>query len=139
MKPDFTAKVTLTGLLPNTTYYYTPRVDGLGVFTANYPSFTTAPPPGTVIPFKFLVLTDFQQATSTQGAPETFASAGAEGTAFAVIGGDFDHRNPGGGATDLTTIRQNTRLMHRQNYNRNLSRRRDLVDYLLRRGGIIHL
>lgn len=137
---DFTASVSVINLLPDSIYYYTPNVDGVDSFTDNFPSFRTAPTPGDPTEFKVVVLTDFiaPDTLYEKEFAETFTTVGQESAAFTLVGGDFDHSNPGKDETDLEIIRNNTREMHKNNYNRNLVRRTDFVDHVLRRGSIIH-
>ena len=102
---DFTAKVTVSGLLPGLSYTVQIFVDG--VLQSPTSTFRTFPAATSISPFTFVVLTDFAMGpsgtTCLDGpgfsecpdlASATFKSADAENPAFVVIGGDFDHRNP---------------------------------------------
>ena len=92
---DYTAQINLPSLSPSTTYYLDIVVDGRGQLEAPYPRFKTFPAPGTVSPFRFVVLTDFKRADNPGLRDfDTFENASAEQPDFVYIGGDFDHRNP---------------------------------------------
>jgi len=139
---DLTAHVTIGPLRPDTRYYYVPVVAGETALDPPYPTFLTAPPTDKHVEFSFVYLTDFQN-PNRGGEVETFRSAAACDPAFAIIGGDFDHRNPGrakgGPERTLDEIRERTRTMYKDNLQRDMTRRTDLVDYILHRGGIAHL
>jgi len=93
---DFTAIIPLTNLTAETTYYLRVLVNGLLQNTLPpYPSFSTFPPPGSSRSFTFVVLSDFFNVTDLNRDVLTFQYASAFAPAFAFIGGDFDHRNPG--------------------------------------------
>ncbi|MCP4572743.1 MAG: hypothetical protein GY838_10365 [bacterium] len=138
---DFTARVIIEPLQPDVLYYYAPVVAGKVALQPPYPRFRTAPTVDESAEFTFVYLTDFQNPNSG-GRVETFRSAAACDPAFAILGGDFDHRNPGraknGPERTLEDIRERTRTMYRENLQRGMSRRTDLVDYILRRGSIAH-
>jgi alkaline phosphatase D len=91
---DYTAKISLSGLIPLTVYYIDVLVDDVSQLAAPYPRFETFAPPGEEVAFKFVVFSDFRRVIDG-GLPhaETFASADAEEPAFVLIGGDFDHTN----------------------------------------------
>ena len=138
---DFTAKIRVEQLQPNTRYYYLPRIGGKTVDIVPPPYFQTAPEPDAEQPFSFVVLTDYQSLTPTSidVTPATFQSAAAEEPVFTIVGGDFDHRNPGAGTTDLLLIQNSTRTMYKENFDRDIPRRKDFVDYIQRRGALAHL
>jgi alkaline phosphatase D len=138
---DFTARVSVRRLKPNTRYYYLPRLNGQPLEVAPTPYFYTAPRPGTEQAFSFVMLTDYQVLSpeSREVTLDTFQSAAREAPAFAIIGGDFDHRDPGRDITDLSLIQERTRNMYKENFDRNIPRRRDFVDYIQRRGATAHL
>ena len=135
---DFTTKIPIHELLPDTTYYYTPRINNVDIFKEDYPQFQTAPVEGREHEFTFTVLTDFGYA-KIQDSPKAFLSASLENPSFTIIGGDFDHRDPGRKQLDLNKIRQNTRIMYRENLSHNVIRRKDLANFVLRKTGIVHL
>ena len=89
---DFTAKVNLTDLTPQTIYYLNILVDDLPQLTPTYPQFKTFALPDQSTPIKFVILTDFREVSIT-GQPHaaTFSSASNEQPDFVIIGGDFDH------------------------------------------------
>jgi len=134
---DYTVVAKLSELKPDTIYYYTPRVNSEDIFRQNRPYFRTAPEPGRRSDFTFVILTDFQNALSP-GTVQTYRSAHGANPAFAIIGGDMDHRNPGKHQKDLDYILFLTREMLRQNIDRNNERRRDFVDFILRKSSIAH-
>jgi len=131
---DLTLMTPIEGLQPDTRYYYTPRVNGKVVFKGGFPSFRTAPKEGVNKPFSFIVLTDFQNAYEAKPV-STFKSAAESAPVFAFIGGDLDHRNPG---KRRSPVRNQIRRMYRENFDRRLKGRKDFVDYVLRRFGIVH-
>src|SRR5581483_494003 len=93
----FTVKIRLTGLNPQTMYYYQIVVDNLPKNQPPLPNFATFAPKGTAVDFHFGVLTDFGSYHATK--PETplplatFKQLAAENPAFVVIGGDFWHND----------------------------------------------
>jgi len=91
---DLTAKIPLSGLTAETTYYLNVLVNNVPQLSAPYPFFTTFAPAGTSRDFQFIVLTDFVSVGKMDASVQTFANASAEQPAFAFIGGDFDHRGP---------------------------------------------
>ncbi len=91
---DFTAQISLTDLMPATTYYLDVVVDDVSAKRAPYPSFQTFPPENAAADFSFVVLSDFKKDFMKPYPVETFARAAAEHPAFVIIGGDFDHRGP---------------------------------------------
>jgi alkaline phosphatase D len=111
---DNTARVALGGLIPALSYtvqvYLCPQDPTLPCDLQSQTStFRTFPDPDTIPEFKFVVLTDFAMGPSGTECPQnpalpdecpdlgttTFEKADAEAPAFALLGGDFDHRNPG--------------------------------------------
>ncbi len=93
---DFTANVPLTNLSAETTYYLRVLVnDVLQSSAPPYPSFTSFAPSGTSRSFNFVVFTDFFNVANLDRDVATFQHASERNPAFAFIGGDFDHRNPG--------------------------------------------
>ncbi len=103
---DFTAEVTISGLVAGLSYTVQIFVDGALQSTTS--TFRTFPAATSISPFTFVVLTDFSigpSGTTCKDGPglaecpdlasATFRSADAENPAFVVIGGDFDHRNVG--------------------------------------------
>ena len=93
---DFTANVPLTNLSAETTYYLRVLVnDVLQSSAPPYPSFTSFAPSGTSRSFNFVVFTDFFNVSNLDRDVATFQHASERNPAFAFIGGDFDHRNPG--------------------------------------------
>lgn len=128
---DFTKTIGLSNLPASTTIYLNPQVNGVGQISgAPYPSFTTFPAPGSSKTFNFVVLTDFANtAILTEDIP-SFAHAAGESPAFAFIGGDFDHRNPG----SLSLKRE----MFRDLYSADTPHMEDFVNLILRRMPIVH-
>lgn len=105
---DFTTTTSATGLTPGTKYYY--RADGDGG-NSTIRSFTTFPTVATTA--KIVFLTDFQTVSSNppNATPTTtFTNADAEGPNFVLLGGDFDHSDPGVGGNESTS-RTNQRAM----------------------------
>jgi alkaline phosphatase D len=92
---DFTRVIPLSGLAPVTRYYLNVTVNGTPQQTAPYPSFQTFAPADTSADFSFVILTDFMTTKNLTKPVPTFANAAQANPAFAFIGGDFDHRNPG--------------------------------------------
>ena len=105
---DGTWKAEITGLSPNTTYFYNLVENGQEQLSAPYPKFETFPEKGTNMPFKFLILTDFATNDSTQPPvvpkTETFNQVAVENPAFVVIGGDLWHNNAADTAKDKTSF-----------------------------------
>src|SRR3972149_6756769 len=95
---DFTARINISGLSANTTYYYTPRIDGVRALSSPYAKFKTA----TTVEgdFSFIYLTDFIAGYTD---PPTFTNIDAENADFAFIGGDFDHTDRDGTLADART------------------------------------
>lgn len=123
---DFTAKVTITGLAANTTYYYTPRVNTVRALGSPYARFKTAPTPGTVTAFCFFILSDFQSHTFFGNrTPPSFANADAANCDFGFIGGDLWHNN----CRTLSGCRTN----YRNQYDGTQNQRRTFVTNILRR------
>jgi alkaline phosphatase D len=92
---DYTAIVPLTNLTAETTYYLRVLVNGAVQGAPPYPQFATFPAPGAFRTFSFVVLTDFSNVADLDRNVLTYQYAANFGPAFAFIGGDFDHRNPG--------------------------------------------
>jgi predicted MPP superfamily phosphohydrolase len=59
-------RVELTGLQPNTTYYYKIYVDEADLLPSQTLSFQTAPPPGSDTPFTFVAFGDYGNDTASQ-------------------------------------------------------------------------
>jgi hypothetical protein len=92
---DFTKIIPLTNLTAETTYCVNVIVNGVPEYASSpYPSFATFATSGTSKAFNFVVLADFGTVSKLTASVQTFASAAAERPVFALIGGDFDHRNP---------------------------------------------
>jgi alkaline phosphatase D len=128
---DFTKIILLSGLLPDTTFYFNILVNGVPQLTSPpYPSFTTFPTAGSLRNFNFVVLTDFVSTDHLINPVQTYASAAAEHPAFVFIGGDFDHRNPGS--------LQAKRRMFKDLYDANTPFMADFVNLILRQTPIIH-
>ncbi len=90
---DFAQIFTLSGLEPETTYYFNVLVDSVGWYASPYPSFTTGPRYDMPRDFEFAVLAD--QASiprfPDQACP-VFEYVAQHSPAFVVQIGDFDHR-----------------------------------------------
>ena len=128
---DFTANVPLTNLSAETTYYLRVVVNGVLQSSAPpYPSFKTFAPIGTSRSFSFVVLADFVNVSNLDRDVATFQHASERNPAFAFIGGDFDHRNPG----TLTAKRQ----MFRELYDPNTLHMSGFVPLILQKMPIIH-
>lgn len=128
---DFTAIVPLTGLTAETTYYLRVLVnDSLQNSLPPYPSFATFPPPGSSRSFSFIVLNDFVNVSELDRDVLTFQYASAFAPAFAFIGGDFDHRNPG-----LLAVK---RKMFKELYNPNTPHMSGFVPLILQKMPIAH-
>ncbi len=102
---DFTTKLKIDGLKPNTSYAYELRVNGAPQGGGNMTSF---PPRGDSAPFRFVILSDFRTLSRITQDVTTFEHAAQENPAFVILGGDFDHRNP-------TTL-EDKRAMFRELY-----------------------
>lgn len=134
---DYTAKIELTGLLPETTYYYDILIDGASVFRAPFPQFRTFPPVVQAEDFKVVKLTDFCCFDVYSPPPSgAFAAASAEHPAFVLIGGDFDHRNPQG--SNAEDARRLKRQMYRDLYARTPNTD-GFVQGILRRYPVAHM
>lgn len=128
---DFTAIVPLTNLSAETTYYLRALVNGVLQSSAPpYPSFTSFAPSGTSRSFSFVVLTDFVEVANLDRDVETFQHASERNPAFAFIGGDFDHRNPG------TLVGK--RRMFRELYDPNTLHMSGFVPMILQKMPIVH-
>jgi alkaline phosphatase D len=130
---DFTAMVPISQLQPLTTYYLNIVVGGVAQLSPPYPSFSTFPPPGTSMNFKFIYLTDFANllnGASGVAVTPSFRNAAAENPAFAFIGGDYDHR----GVVGLGPHR----TMFQQLYNPASFGMADYVNDVLDRMPIVH-
>jgi alkaline phosphatase D len=126
---DMTALATVTGLNAGTIYHYTPRINGVRALSAPFARFKTSPTPGTETAFRLAYLTDFNNPGNLTATPPVFETVDAEAPDFVYLGGDFDHRNPGGRSDPLAVMRQ----MRRGNYNGSLIGRKTFVDNLLRK------
>jgi phosphodiesterase/alkaline phosphatase D-like protein len=110
---DFAAVVTVSGLLENTRYYHRAVGD---VTSSTIHTFMTWPTSPTSV--KLAYLTDFQNLNPVDGQPvstppvATFVAVEAEQVDGILIGGDFDHSNPGD--SDFATAQTNTRAMYRR-------------------------
>jgi alkaline phosphatase D len=127
---DFTHIIHIKGLQPSTTYYMNIFVNGDGQLAKPYPSFKTFPKPSSPQSFSFIVLTDFANQRIVDSSFSTFLRASEEKAAFAFIGGDFDHRNPG----TLSSKRQ----MFKDLYNPSSLGLEDFVKSILWRMPIVH-
>src|SRR4029078_3022382 len=58
---DFTATLALSGLAPETTYYYRVVVDKVAQQSSPYPSFRTFPPAGAPREFAFAAVLELEQ------------------------------------------------------------------------------
>lgn len=95
---DLTALVQVSGLLPATLYSVVAlsSQDLGGGGQALQTSFTTFPPSTSTAPLTIVYLTDFQGPTGHPKEPTgVFAFAAAEAPTLVMLGGDFDHSNPG--------------------------------------------
>jgi alkaline phosphatase D len=90
---DFTVIAALSGLTPETTYYYRVTVDGAPQQSAPYPSFRTFPSPGAPREFTFAALTDLEHAEDGLPAP-VYEKVEAEEPVLVLQLGDFDHSVP---------------------------------------------
>jgi alkaline phosphatase D len=128
---DFTKIIRLSGLMPDTTFYFNILIDDIPqVSSPPYPSFTTFPTADSRRNFNFVVLTDFVNTGRLTNSVQTYASAAAERPAFVFIGGDFDHRNP-------KTL-QAKRRMFKDLYDANTPFMADFVNLILHKTPIIH-
>ena len=84
---DFTGKIRLPGLNPQTLYFYRVKADG-SVLPGIY-QFRTSPWDSAVKPFSVAVLSDFKR-----GAAPVYAQVAQEVPAFIIFLGDFDHSDP---------------------------------------------
>src|SRR5262245_1118987 len=90
---DFTVHVPLTGLLPETTYYYRILVNGVPQQVSPYPYFRTFTTKGVSTDFVFVVTSDTDHIEDDNGAP-VYETLDAENPVFVVQIGDFDHSIP---------------------------------------------
>ncbi len=127
---DFTRVIHVKDLTPQTTYYMNITVNGVRQITPPYPQFTTFPKPPSPNPFKFIILTDFDNQRMVTEAFQTFFHASQEKATFAFIGGDFDHRNP----TNISTKRQ----MFKDLYDQRSIGLSDFINGILRQMPIVH-
>lgn len=135
---DFTGTLPISGLLAGTKYYYQAVGD---VTSSAIHSFTTFPSAPTSA--KFVFLTDFQDISTDPPHPTptgTFISADAESPNLVLIGGDFDHSNPGVGNDEITS-RSKTRSMWKRLYNPVAVGNADMSTFvanILRKYAIVH-
>ena len=116
---DFTTIIPLANLSAETTYYLRVLVnDVLQNTVPPYPSFATFAPADTSRSFTFIVLTDFFNVSELDRDVQTFQFASNIAPAFAFIGGDFDHRNPGDMSTKRTMFKElyNPTTPHMSNF-----------------------
>jgi alkaline phosphatase D len=102
---DFTAVLPLSGLAPETTYYYRVTVNGVAQQSAPYPSFRTFPAQGAPREFRFAVLSDLDHVADGRAAP-VYEQVAAQAPVLVLQVGDFDHSVP------LTLA--DMRLQHRE-------------------------
>src|SRR5581483_2264609 len=143
----FTAKIRLTGLEAQTTYYYQLVLDNVSQNPLPRPNFATFAPPGTAVDFHFGVLTDFgsYQASKAE-APlplATFKHLAGENPAFVVIGGDFWHNDQDSQPTPVAGRRQfvaRSRQRFYQMYSHNSTQGPydEFVDYILPHFALVH-
>ncbi len=126
---DYAGIVDITGLSPNTVYYYNILVDSLPQLKPPYPQFKTFPNNGDKVVFKFAVLTDFGGLQKGPPYFYTFTSTSKEFPDFVIIGGDFDHR-------DVDTL-TGKREMFKELYTP-LGNMSDFVMNILRRSAVAH-
>lgn len=104
---DFTGHIFLSGLSPETTYYYSIIVDGA---PSAIQSLRTFPTPGTPSDFSFVILSDSNSDASFR---DTYINAANDNPAFALQLGDFPHENPGlsPSATTSSWWKQNVKAL----------------------------
>ena len=127
---DFTAIIPLPNLTPGTRYFMNVLVNGIPQLKPPYPTFKTFPPVGRATQFKFIILTDFMPQRNVKETVSTYANASLEDSAFAFIGGDFDHRNP--------VSRESKRKMFKDLYDANSIGLHGFVSEILRKVPIVH-
>lgn len=123
---DFTGKIVIGDLTPNTSYQYTIVVNGVDTSFLSAPRFKTFPLADSVAAFSFGVLTDLND---NRVAPAMGALA-QEAPDFVVILGDYDHRNP-------ETLEE-MRTMHRE-VREEAASGPDLRDQILRQFPVSHV
>ncbi len=123
---DFTGKIVIGNLTPNTSYQYTIVVNGVETAFLSAPHFKTFPLVEDAVSFSFGVLTDLN---GDRTAPAMRALA-EENPDFVVILGDYDHRNP-------RTLEE-MRAMHRE-VREEAGSGPDLRDQILRRFAVSHV
>jgi len=124
---NFTTKLQMTSLAPQTEYAYELKIDGQPFYSG---ALTTFPPRGDSKPFRFVVLTDFRTVSKINQPVATFKNAAQENPAFVIIGGDFDHRNP-------NTL-EDKRQMFRDLYTAD-NGMQDFVNLILHKFPLVHL
>lgn len=88
---DYTTIIPISGLLPNTKYYYWVKIGSQPVNTLNRYEFTTFPATGNWKDFSFSVFSD---AASQDSYAPGYATAASLNPAFVGQIGDFRHDNP---------------------------------------------
>ncbi len=144
----FSVKIRLTGLEPQTMYYYQIVVDNVPKHQPPLlPNFATFAPRGTAVDFHFGVLTDFGSYHATK--PETplplatFQRLAAENPAFVVIGGDFWHNDqvsqplPVSGRSEFVA-RTRQRFYQMYSHNSTQGPYDDFVDFILPHFALAH-
>lgn len=96
---DYTVRIPLSNLTPNTTYYYWVAIGSEQVNTANRYEFTTFPSQGSVQDFSFSIFSD---ATALDAHAPGYKEAASRNPAFVGQIGDFRHEDPGRSPTPIT-------------------------------------
>jgi hypothetical protein len=95
---DFTALVPVSGMVPGVSYTIQVFIGNDTVPQTSTSTFKAFPAASSRLPFLFGHITDFAGPTQSPATPgRVFELLAAENPAFVLIGGDFDHRNPGQG------------------------------------------
>ena len=134
---DFTATLAVSGLPAGTPYYYQAVGDVTASAIHTFTTFPAAPTTATIV-----LLTDFEALASVAAATPSasFTQADAEAPNFVLIGGDFDHSNPGQAADEITS-RTDQRAMWKRLYNPTPDGNRDMAAFvvnILRKYPIAH-
>jgi phosphodiesterase/alkaline phosphatase D-like protein len=128
---DFTSMATLSGLTPNTRYYYRAITDLTQSVIRSFPTLPATPLDG----FRVVVFGDTGAQSpgnglNDYGKGQTFLSAATEGAWFAIMPGDFNHYDPGDRTGENTPLDLANRRQARQRLYDPVIYSPDLVTFL---------
>lgn len=106
---DFTVRIPLAGLQPETVYFYKVMINGKAQALSVAPRFRTAPTPDSLTDFRFAVFSDAARWEGMRAM--AYRAAAKDNPDFALQIGDLDHRDPG--LQPLPIAIDNWRVMHR--------------------------